>query len=95
MSNPVQDKVKKLFESRAKAEIALKKFQKAVIDAVNNTERRVRVKRLVMSCDEAMMTAYAKNHQLLDLAKKTADTCQSGQIWKNGSMTSQSQTMKS
>ena len=65
MSNPVQDEVKKWFESRAKAEIALTKFQKDVIDAVNKTERRVRVEQLVMSCDEAMMTAYAKNDQLL------------------------------
>ena len=73
MADPIQDKVNKLFESRAKAEIELKKFQKDVIDAVNNTERRVRVERLVMSCDEAMMKAFAKNEQLLELAKKTAD----------------------
>ena len=73
MADPILDKVNKLFESRAKAEIELKKFQKDVIDAVNNTERRVRVERLVMSCDEAMMKAFAKNEQLLELAKKTAD----------------------
>ena len=40
---------------------------------MNNTERRVRVERLVMSCDEAMMKAFAKNEQLLELAKETPD----------------------
>jgi hypothetical protein len=34
MADPVQDKVKKLFESRAKAELDLKKCQRDVVDAV-------------------------------------------------------------
>ena len=42
-------------------------------DAVTNTERRARVERLVMSCEEAMKKAFAKNDQLLELAKKTTD----------------------
>ena len=64
MANPVQEKVQKLFDSRAKAETDLNKCQK---------DRRVRVERLVTSCEEAMIKAFAKNEQLLELAKKTND----------------------
>ena len=42
-------------------------------EAVNNADRRVRVERLVTSCEEAMTKAFAKNEQLLELAKKTND----------------------
>ena len=37
------EKVQKLHDSRLKIETELKKFQKDIIDAVNNSERRVRV----------------------------------------------------
>ena len=73
MSDPVHKKVQKLFESRAKAEADLKKTQRNVTEAVNNAERRVRVERLVNHCEEAFTKAFAKNEQLLELAKKTSD----------------------
>ena len=73
MANPVQEKVQKLFDSRAKVEIDLNKCQKDVTQAVNNADRRVRVERLVTSCKEALIKAFAKNEQLLKLAKKTND----------------------
>ena len=73
MANPVQEKVQKLFDSRAKAETDLNKCQKDVTQAVNNADRRVRVERLVTSCEEALIKAFAKNEQLLELAKKTND----------------------
>ena len=73
MSDPVHEKVQKLFESRAKAEADLKKTQRDVTEAVNNAERRVCVKRLVTHCEEAMNKAFAKNEQLFGLAKKTSD----------------------
>ena len=73
MANLVQEKVQKLFDSRAKAETDLNKCQKDVTQAVNNVNRRVRVERLVTSCEEAMTKAFAKNEQLLELAKKTND----------------------
>ena len=38
-----------------------------------NSERRVRVERLVTYCDELMSKAFSKNEQLLELAKKTND----------------------
>ena len=50
----MQEKVRKLFESRSKAEDELRKIQQKVDDAVENKDRRVRVERLVSSCDEAM-----------------------------------------
>ena len=46
MSDPVHEKVQKLFESRAKAEANLNKIQKEVTSS-NNAERRVRIGRLV------------------------------------------------
>ena len=39
----------------------LKKFQKDIIDAVNNDERRVRVERLVAYRNEANTKPFAKN----------------------------------
>ena len=73
MSDPVHEKVQKLYDSRAKAEADLNRYQKDVTEAVNNADRRVRVERLVTSCEEAMTKAFAKNEQLLELAKKTND----------------------
>ena len=42
MADPVQEKIQKLFEGRSKAEAELKKNQYDVVDAVNNSKRRVR-----------------------------------------------------
>ena len=73
MAEPTSEKVRKLFEGRTKAETELKKIQNEIVDAINNSERRVRVERLVRSCEEAMTKAFAKNEQLLELAKKTTN----------------------
>ena len=73
MSDPVHEKVQKLFESRTKAEAGLNKTQRDVTEAVNNAERSVRVERLVTHCEEALTKGFAKNEQLLELAKKTSD----------------------
>ena len=51
----------------------LNRYQKVVTEAVNNADRRVRVERFVTSCEETMTKAFAKNEQLLELAKKTND----------------------
>ena len=73
MSDPIHEKVQKMYDSRAKAEADLKRYQNDVTEAVNNADRRVRVERLVTFCEEAMTKAFAKNEQLLELAKKTND----------------------
>ena len=73
MTDTRQDKVRKLFESRAKAETELQRLQEKVQDAVDNKGRRVRVERLVTSCDEAMTKLFAKHEQLFELAGKTED----------------------
>ena len=73
MTDTRQDKVRKLFESRAKAETELQRFQEKVQDAVQNKDRRVRVERLVTSCDEAMTKLFAKHEQLFELSGKTED----------------------
>ena len=54
----MQEKVRKLFESRAKAETELQRLQEKVQDAVENKDRRVRIERLVTSCDEAMTKLF-------------------------------------
>ena len=73
MADSDAEKIQKLFDGRLKAERELKKVQNEIVDAVNNSERRVRVERLVTYCDELMSKAFSKNEQLLELAKKTND----------------------
>ena len=73
MADCVPEKIQKLFDGRLKAETELKKVQNEIIDAVNNSERRVRVERLVTYCDELVSKAFSKNEQLLELVKKTND----------------------
>ena len=73
MANPIQEKVRKLFESRAKAETKLQRLQGKVQDAVENKDRCVRIERLVTSCDEAMTKLFAKHEQLFELVGKTED----------------------
>ena len=73
MTDTRKDKVRKLFESRAKAETELQRLQEKVQDAVENKDRRVRVERLVTSGDEAMTKLFAKHEQLFELAGKTED----------------------
>ena len=73
MTDARQDIVKKLFESRAKAETELQRLQEKVQDAVENKDRRVRIERLVISCDEAMTKLFAKHEQFFELAGKTED----------------------
>ena len=73
MTDPIPEKIQKLFDGRLKAETELKKVQNEIIDAVNNSQRRVRVERLVTYCDELMTKAFSKIEQLLELTKKTND----------------------
>ena len=56
----MQDKVSKLHDGRAEAEAELNKIQQKLIEALENTERCVRVDRLVTSCEEAMTKAFRK-----------------------------------
>ena len=73
MADPVPEKIQKLFDNRLEAGTELEKNQYEIIDAVNNSDRRVRVERLVTYCDEFMSKAFSKNEQLLELAKITND----------------------
>ena len=54
----------------------LKRIQQQIVEAVDNGDRRVRVERLVKSCNDAMTKAIAKNDQLHSLATK-AESCYS------------------
>ena len=51
--------MRKFYESRAKAEAELKKYQQRLKEAVDNAERKVRVERLVKSCEEAMTESFS------------------------------------
>ena len=97
MTDTRQDKVRKLFESRAKAETELQKLQEKVQDAVENKDRRVRVERLVTSCDEAMTKLFAKHEQLFELAGKTEDpslVTQDLEAWLNEVTTRNDEILK-
>ena len=73
MVDPIQEKVRKLFESRSKAQTELRRIQRKADDAVENKDRRVRVERHVRSSDEAMTKLFTKHEFLFDLATKTED----------------------
>ena len=73
MADSMQEKVRKQFESRSKAEDELRRIQQKIDDAVENKDRRVRVERLVSSCDEAMTKLFSKHELLFNLATKTED----------------------
>ena len=73
MANPVQEKIQKSFASRLKAETELKMVQNVIVDAVDHSDHRARVVRLVESCEAAMTKAFASNEQLLELAKWSND----------------------
>ena len=62
MTDPVNEKVQRLFDSRATAEADLNTFQKDVSRS-----------KLLTYCEDAMTKAFSKNEQLLELAKKTSD----------------------
>ena len=86
MTDARPDKVRKLFESRAKAETELQKLQEKVQDVVENKDRRARIERLLTSCDEAMTKLFAKHEQLFELAGKTEDPSlvkQNLETWSN------------
>ena len=53
MTDTRQDKVRNLFESRAKAEIELQRLQEKVLGVMENNDRRVRVERQITSCDKS------------------------------------------
>ena len=69
----MQEKLRKLLESQSQAETELSRLQEKVQDAVEDKDRRVRIERLVTSCDEAMTKLFAKHEQLFDLAGRRLD----------------------
>ena len=74
MANTVQEKVQKCFESRLKDETELTKVQSDIAGAVDYSERRARVVRLVESCEAALTKTFTKNEKLLELAKSNDST---------------------
>ena len=74
MANTVQEKVQKCFESRLKDETELTKVQSDIAGAVDYSERRARVVRLVESCEAALTKTFTKNEKLLELAKSSDST---------------------
>ena len=69
----LKEKLQKAFECRTKAEIDLGSIQKQIADAVNNSTRRVRVERLIVSCKEALAKALDRNEQLFPFADKARE----------------------
>ena len=59
MADTMQEKVSKIHDTGAKAEAELNTIQQKLNDAIGNAERRVRVDRLVTSCEEAMTRVFA------------------------------------
>ena len=70
MADSQSEKVK-FYESRAKAKAELKRYQKQLVEAVDSAKKKVRVERLVKSCEEAMTKSFGKHEQLYSFANKT------------------------
>ena len=68
MPNCFEWLIQKLFDGQLNR---TEKNQSKVFDAVKNSERQVRVERLVTYCYELMTKAFTKNEKLFELAKKT------------------------
>ena len=97
MTDARPDKVRKLFESRSKAETELQKLQEKVQDAVENKDRRARTEKLLTSCHEEMTKLFAKHEQLFELAGKTEDpslVTQNLETWSNEVTTRNDEILK-
>ena len=58
-----EQKAREFFESFAKEEAELKRYQQQLMEAIVNPEMKIRVQRLFESCEEAMTKAFGKNEQ--------------------------------
>ena len=63
----LEAKATKLYEARFNE---LEKAQKAIEESVQKKDRRVKVERLVNTCEEQLTAAVSKNDELLHLARK-------------------------
>ena len=66
----LEAKATKLFEARFKFQVELEKAQKEIEESVQKKVRRVKVERLVNTCEEQLTAAVSKNDELLHLARK-------------------------
>ena len=73
MADSQDEQVKKLYKSCANAQAELKRYQHQLMEAVDNAESKVRVKRLVKSREEAMTKPFGKHKKLYSFAERTAE----------------------
>ena len=66
----LEAKATKLYEARFKFQVELEKAQKEIEESVKKKDRRVKVKRLVNTCEEQLTAAVSKNNEFLHLARK-------------------------
>ena len=63
----------KTFRKSCQSRDRVTEIARTVQDAVENEDRRVRIERIVTSCDKAMTKLFTKHEQLFELAGKTED----------------------
>ena len=97
ISKQQHKRLSKLVESRKKAALEIKRIHQQIDDAVQIGNRRVRVKRLVTNCEDAMTKAIKRHNQLLELTLKV-DDCASllneQQTWLNVLTTTNDKVLK-
>ena len=85
MSDQQHERLPKLLENHEKAESEVKTIHQQLDDALENGNQRVRVKRLVTSCKDAMTKAIEMQDQLLELILKIDESASllKYQTWLN------------
>ena len=74
MTEGPHDKVTKLLDSPAKLETELNKVHASIENAVQASDRRLRVEKLICMSQEDLAKAVAKNDQFFALADETSNT---------------------
>ena len=80
----LQDKLNNLYSARAKIEAKLNNIYGEIKNAVDKQDRKVKIKRLIMKCNDASTRVVDQNEELFDLAQKIEDpdaACKNLEKW--------------
>ena len=80
----LQDKLNKLYSSRAKLEAELNNIYGEINSAVDKQDRKVKIERLIVKCKDAFTRVVDKNEELFDMAQKTENpdaACKNLEKW--------------
>ena len=80
----LQDKFNKLYSARAKLEAEQINIYGEINNAVDKQDRKVKIERLIVKCEDAFTKVVDKNEEFFDLAQRTEDpgaACKNLEKW--------------